>query len=316
MGGEARLERLFEGLARTRMPNELVLELFWPADGAFFTRLAAAVERWSLQLTIDSHDEALRARNGKFACSNEAIERTIEAAFAAGCRTVDVFLTVGIPGQTLESALAGSEFCERLLERFGAEKQLRVFAAPIAPFLDPGSRAFEHPALGYRPLARSVADHERALLRADWADVLTYHSDAMRREELVAATYGLTERINELNLRFGLSSPATHAAVARGIAAARARASAAGIADGAAPGSAWMFAKDEMNWPGSEGIRPSARLVWILLSGLAEELRLALDRALGRYDRRIAGSPPVAAIASSALVRSEVPAASTRRPSR
>lgn len=77
-----------------------------------------------------------------------------------------------------------------------------------------------------------------------------------------------------------------------------------------------MFAKDEMNWPGSEGIRPSVRLGWILLTGLAEELRLALDRALGRYDRRVAGSPPVAAIASSGLVRSKVPVASTRRPSR
>ncbi|NJD28541.1 MAG: TIGR04190 family B12-binding domain/radical SAM domain protein [Chloroflexi bacterium] len=315
MGGESRAARFFDGLARERMPNELVLELFWPADEAFFRRLSGAVDRWSLQLTLDSHDEALRARNGKFGCTNEEIEATIGRAFEAGCRNIDVFLTIGVPGQTLESALAGAGFCERLLARFGSERRLRVFAAPIAPFLDPGSRAFEDAALGYRPLARTVADHERALLEPDWASSLTYHSDAMTRDEIVEATYGLTERINDLNLRFGLSSQATHDAVASGIAAARA---AVTSAETGPRGTAWMFAKDEMNWPGAAGIRPTPRLAWILLTGLVDELRLAVDRALGRYDRRVAVSPAVApsAAPSSGFVRSEAPAASTRRPAR
>jgi B12-binding domain/radical SAM domain protein len=311
MGGGARLARLLDGLAAERMPNELVLELFWPADATFFERVAASVRRWSLQLTLDSHDEALRTGNGKFACSNAEVESTIEAAFAAGCRNIDVFFTVGVPGQTLASTLATADYCERLLERFGHLRRLRLFAAPIAPFLDPGSRAFEDPALGYRRLATTLADHESALLEADWGRTLTFHSDAMTRDEIVEATYALTERINDLNLRYGLSSAATHAAVVVGIGRARARDTA-----GAGPlDSAWMFAKDEMNWPGSEGIRPTLRLAWIIATGLVEELRLIASRALGRYDGRVADEG-VAAPPRSAVVRSDAPAASTRRPSR
>jgi hypothetical protein len=155
----------------------------------------------------------------------------------------------------------------------------------VAPFLDPGSRAFEDPSLGYRSFGRSLADHEAALLEPDWARTLTYESDAMTRDQIVEATYAVTERINDLNLRHGLISRATHDAVARGIRDAR---SPDASGEPGAQDTAWMSAKDEMNWPGSEGIRPTFRLAWILFLGLFEELRRAANRIMGRYDMRVA----------------------------
>ncbi|HYL40760.1 MAG TPA: radical SAM protein, partial [Candidatus Binatus sp.] len=294
MGGEERTRRLFELLAAERAPNELVLELFWPAGPELFDRVRAGARRWSLQLTLDSQDPAIRASNGKFDASNEAVEATIESAFDHGCRTLDVFFTVGLPGQTFESAVGVADYAEQLLERYGTARpgRLRPFIAPIAPFLDPGSRAFEDPSLGYRSLARSVADHEAALLEPDWGRTLTYASDAMTRGELVEATYVVTERLNDLNLRHGLTSADTHAAVGRGIAAAR-RVSRGEVigASSAEVGSGldgpWMFAKDEMNWPGSEGIHPTPRLAWMVAGGLVESAVRSAERALGRYDRHV-----------------------------
>ena len=181
MGGGERTRRFFELLARERVPNELVFELFYPADDAFFEMIAASVPRWSLQVTIETQDERLRERNGKFSCTNEQIEDTIALAFAHGCHTLDLFFMVGIPGQTHASALGIGDYCERLLRRFGDGGHLRPFVAPLAPFLDPGSRAFEDPALGYRILRRSLAEHADALLETHWADTLTFESDAMTR---------------------------------------------------------------------------------------------------------------------------------------
>jgi B12-binding domain/radical SAM domain protein len=297
MGGDERAHRLFELLAVERPTNELVFELFWPAGRELFGQVERAVPRWSLQVTLDSQDPAIRASNGKFDASNEAVEATIEAAFDHGCRTLDVFFTVGLPGQTLESAIGIAAYAEHLLERFGgrtsaARGRLRPFVAPIAPFLDPGSRAFEDPGLGYHPLARSVTDHEAALLEPDWGRTLTYDSDAMTRSEIVEATYAVTERLNDLDLRFGLATAERHAMVARGIAAARrvTRGEAGAGADGpsgAAADGPWMFAKDEMNWPGSEGIRPTPRLAWIVATGLVQSAVRSVDRALGRYDRHV-----------------------------
>ncbi|HYL39898.1 MAG TPA: TIGR04190 family B12-binding domain/radical SAM domain protein [Candidatus Binatus sp.] len=294
MGGEDRARRLFELLAAERPPNELVFELFWPAGDELFDQVQAGVRRWSLQLTLDSQEPAVRARNGKFDAPNDAVEATIESAFAHGCRTLDVFFTVGLPGQTFASALGVADYAEHLLDRFVASHRgrLRPFIAPIAPFLDPGCRAFEDPALGYRSLARSVADHEAALLEPDWGRTLTYESDAMTREELVEATYVVTERLNDLNLRYGLTSAEAHAAVARGIAAARRVSRGEAVEPATADGRSevdgpWMFAKDEMNWPGSDGIRPTPRLAWIVAGGLVAWGVRTAERALGRYDRHV-----------------------------
>jgi B12-binding domain/radical SAM domain protein len=289
MGGTDRATRLFELLARERPPNELVFELFWPAGPELFDQIQRSVPRWSLQLTLDSQDPAIRARNGKFDAPNEAVEATIDAAFRHGARTIDVFFTVGLPGQTLESAVGIAGYAGQLLAAFPG-RQLRPFVAPIAPFLDPGSRAFEDPGLGYHPLARSMADHEAALLEPDWGRTLTYETDVMTRQQLVDATYAVTERLNDLYLRHGMTSLATHAAVARGIEAAR-RVShgdqLAALGQSADASGAWMFAKDEMNWPGSEGIRPTPRLAWIVATGLLAAGVRRVERALGRYDRHV-----------------------------
>lgn len=289
MGGQVRVDRLFELLARERPSNELVFELFWPAGAELFGPLARSVPRWSLQLTIDSEDADVRARNGKFGVPNEAIEATIESAFAHGCRTLDVFFAIGLPGQTPASATGIGDYAERLLERFGQDRRLRVFVAPIAPFLDPGSRAYEDPAVGYHPWARTVADHEAALLEPDWTRTLTYDTDAMTRAELVETTYVATERLNDLNLRYRLVSPATHDAMGRGIAAARAvdGSPREGPPGGAASTAPWMFAKDEMNWPGREGLRPTLRLVRIVAGAILGRAALRIARALGRFDRHV-----------------------------
>jgi hypothetical protein len=236
-------------------------------------------------VTIETQEERLRGKNGKFACSNAEVEETIASAFAHGCHTLDLFFMVGIPGQTHASALGIGDYCEYLMERFGSGGRLRPFVAPLAPFLDPGSRAFEDPRVGYRVHKRTLADHEQALLAPDWGAVLTFESDAMTRDELVDATYTVTARINDLNLQYGLTTPSDHDAVVRGLRAARRNVA---THSGGRADRTWLVAKDEMNWSGPKGIRPSFRLAGMVLAELKDEALRAASRAIGRYDVAIA----------------------------
>lgn len=209
MAGEAQSYRFLDLLARQRMQNELVVELFFPAGDEFFRRVAAASPRFSVQVTLESHDPDLRRRNGKFVASNEQVEETIAAAFRHGCQWLDLFFLIGLPGQTRASVLATAEYCEGLLQRFGTEGRLRFFAAPLAPFLDPGSRAFENPdAFGYRLIHRTLEEHRQALESPSWKYVLNYETDAMDRDTIVDATYGLAERLVRLKARHRLLSEA------------------------------------------------------------------------------------------------------------
>jgi hypothetical protein len=100
--------------------------------------------------------------------SNAVAEQTIGHALAHRARTVDLFFMIGLPHQGRDDALKIPEYCERLFQRFGDSHRLRVFVAPLGPFLDPGSRAFEDPALGYRLFSRSLSDHCEAYTRRDW----------------------------------------------------------------------------------------------------------------------------------------------------
>jgi hypothetical protein len=49
--------------------NEVVLELFAPADAAWFARVHDALPRYSLEFTLETNAESLRRLNGKFPVS-------------------------------------------------------------------------------------------------------------------------------------------------------------------------------------------------------------------------------------------------------
>ncbi len=301
IGGVPRAERFFELFAASGVRNELVIELFYPAGPDFFELVRRSTRAWSLEITIESPDEDLRRVNGKFSCSNAEVEATLAAALEHGCGKLDLFFMVGIPHQRPDQALATVEYCRPLVERFGAEARLQFYVAPLGPFLDPGSRAYEDPALGYRKRFETVAEHRRALEELDWRDVLSFDTDGMDRATLVATTYDVSERLERLKYDAGLIDAATYGSVRDHLARARevldaldrsrdlpraereevlrrmhtAVASAnAGTTSGAG----------ELSWTPSAGIRVSRALIGELAGALAGELHRSADRFRGRYD--------------------------------
>jgi hypothetical protein len=157
-----RATRLFALLERMQPRNEMIFELYYRAGDEFFATITRSVPTWAIEITLESPDERVRRRNGKFPWSNAVFERTVERALAHGCRKIDVFFMVGLPGQARDDARAIGDYCAHLLERFGADRRVHPFVAPLGPFLDPGSRAFEQPEFGYTTIGRTLQDYERA----------------------------------------------------------------------------------------------------------------------------------------------------------
>jgi B12-binding domain/radical SAM domain protein len=307
IGGIPRAERFFELFAGSGVRNELVIELFYPAGPDFFELVQRSTRAWSLEITIESPDENLRRVNGKFSCSNAEVEATLAAALEHGCGKLDLFFMVGIPHQRPDQALATVEYCRHLVERFGADARLQFYVAPLGPFLDPGSRAYEDPALGYRKRFETVAEHRKALEELDWRDVLSFDTDGMDRATLVATTYDVAERLEQLKFDAGLVDATTYASVRDHLARARevlealdrsrdlprsereevlrrmhtaVMAANTGTTSGAA----------ELSWTPSAGIRVSRALLGELAGALAGEVRRSADRFRGRYDTAV--DPP------------------------
>ncbi|MDR0309469.1 MAG: TIGR04190 family B12-binding domain/radical SAM domain protein [Candidatus Methanoplasma sp.] len=183
-------ERFLKAVKERGIKNHVVIELFGGAGGHFFSELDKAFEGgWSIEFSPDSHDEAVRNALGK-GYTNDAIERSVASAFDNGCSRFDLFYMTGLPFQTRESAINSAKASKRLWNMVGRDDNLIIFNAPFAPFVDPGSRAFENPdKWGYRFFARTLGEHKRLLDNPSWKHVLSYETKWMDKDMIAETTY-------------------------------------------------------------------------------------------------------------------------------
>lgn len=213
---------------------------------------------------------------------------------------------VGLSGQTRAKALSTVDYCRHLVERFGADPRLQFYVAPLGPFLDPGSRAYEHPErLGFHRRLTTLAEHRAALLGPTWRDMLSYETDWMSRDEIVAVTYQVGRQLNDLKFDAGLIDAGTHASVA-----AHLRAAVGILADvealSAVPdperrrrlrllqkaaqsaSAANLVGEDELKWRSRTDIRLSLTLMRTVAGAMPRELAKGFARLLRRYDTAVA----------------------------
>ena len=194
-----------------KVNNHIALELFSPASKEFLKMVASSIPNFNLQISPESHDEEIRKAFGR-AYDNKSLETTLEDALNLGCKRIDAFFMIGLPKQTSESVRETIKYCEMLLEKYrrrrsisSQEGRIHPYISPLAPFLDPGSQAFEAPEThGYRLFFSTLEEHRQALLAPSWKYTLNYETEWMSRDELVRWTYEAALQLNQLKARYGL----------------------------------------------------------------------------------------------------------------
>ena len=309
LGGLNRAKRFFSLLREERIPNEMVFELFYPAGDGFFQMIQESTQKWSVEVTIETADERLRKLDAlKFRVPNSKVEETIAGALSHGCSRLDLFFMVGIPHQTYEDVMNTVPYCEHLVSRFDADPRLQFFIAPMAPFLDPASEAFEDPRLGYKHFYSTLEEHRRALLQPTWKSILSYETDTMSRDEILAASYDAAAELNSLKFRHGLIDSITYERVESHQRAAKVAISEIDKAlllpqdqrhealvkiqeEVEAANVDSLFSKMELDWGGSDGLRFGTTILGTLGIGLAEEVVHGFSRLVGRYDTAVYRGP-------------------------
>ena len=183
-------DRFLEECKKRRIRNHVVIELFNGATPEYFQKIDKTFEGgWSIEFSPDSHDEAVRLALGK-GYTNEAIEKTIPAAFRNGCSRFDLFYMNGLPYQDRASAMSSAEASKRLWGLVNRDDNLFIYNAPFAPFVDPGSRVFEEPEKwGYTLRARTLEEHRQLLDNPSWKHVLSYETKWMSRDDVAEISY-------------------------------------------------------------------------------------------------------------------------------
>ncbi|MBN1485704.1 MAG: TIGR04190 family B12-binding domain/radical SAM domain protein [Chloroflexia bacterium] len=215
--GEDYAYRFLEAAERLRIGGEVIVELFSPAPAEFLRRVGRVFPGFVLEISLESHDPRVRRAFGKH-YDNEPVEATLEAALEAGAGRLDVFFMIGLPEQDPASVLDTAAYAGELLQRYGGDGRLYPFISPLAPFLDPGSRAFEEPDQhGYQIRFHTLEQHRQALLGPTWLQTLNYATRWLSREQIVQVSYEAGRRFNRLKLQHGLVDSALAREVAERI---------------------------------------------------------------------------------------------------
>ena len=287
-GGRKWTDEVLERFERKRPKNEIVIELFAPVEDEYLARVGSALPRWSVEITLESHLERIRAINRRFDCGNDVIEQTVRKALENGAGRVDLFFLVGLPGQSYEDAVGCVDFCRTLLRQLDGDRRLSFFVAPLAPFLDPGSDAFEQSErYGYRVRFRTLEEHRRALIAPTWKEMLNYETEWMTRDEIAAATYEALRGMTRLKYERGQIPAEVFGATLDAIGASERAVEMGGrsIRDGSPPAIPPRFQKNDLVWkiPGRRRFASLPSLAGVAVELAAREARLLLTRRLPLY---------------------------------
>jgi radical SAM superfamily enzyme YgiQ (UPF0313 family) len=194
-------------MKKEKVDSPMVIELFTPADKDYLEKIAGSLPSFSLEISPESHDERVRRAFGR-PYGNDELEKTLSNALELGCQRLDVFFMMGLPYQTKESALDTAKYCQSLLGEHGRDNRVHPFMAPLAPFLDPGSIAFENPKnYGYNLFYGGLEEYRQAMALPNWKQFLNYQTSWMTRDELVGATYDVALLLNRTKAQYGLIDP-------------------------------------------------------------------------------------------------------------
>lgn len=204
--GRRNVKALVGMLREEKLDNTLLFEFFRPPSRDTLSLIRKAGEKILVQLSPETQIEEARFAFGK-RYTNEQVTDFIKEVMALGFDRLDLYFMVGLPKQDYESAVNLPKFLKEIL-RMAPRGKIDFFAAPLAPFLDPGSLAFVNPgAHGYNLLFKTLEEHRRAVVSSNnWRDTLNYETAWMSREEIVKATYELAERLMKLKIERGIVS--------------------------------------------------------------------------------------------------------------
>ncbi len=201
--GEERALEVLRELKRANLDNPLMFEFFYPASRRILEAMRALGDEVYIQISPESQDEDVRRAFGRM-YGNAELEKMVRLSAELGFKRLDLYFMTGLPKQTHDIAIGVADYFSRLMEIHGGEG-LDAFTAPLAPFLDPGSLAFERPeAYGYKLLFRDLESHRRALEEPHWGLTLNYRTIWMDRPEIVEASLRASLRLAEVKRDMGL----------------------------------------------------------------------------------------------------------------
>lgn len=188
MAGSKYASDLLKALGGLGLENEIFFEVYRPVNREIIRFMRRVSDKVYLQISPESPYEDVRSAFGRN-YDNSTLEKMISSALDVGLERLDLYFMTGLPKQTYRKAVGVAKYYKHLQEKFECGSKIDVFTAPLAPFVDPGSRVFDYPGkYGYKILWRSLEEYQKAVEQPYWGLMLNYETEWMNRLLLVRAS--------------------------------------------------------------------------------------------------------------------------------
>ncbi|HDL15294.1 MAG TPA: TIGR04190 family B12-binding domain/radical SAM domain protein [Euryarchaeota archaeon] len=180
---------ILKGIRKEGVDIPLIFEFFYPPSRRFLEEMGRSVDNFTIEMSPEAGDEEVRMKIGRV-YNNNSLKKMVSQAFSNNCRQFDLYFMVGLGFQDRKSVEVNATLAESLVKENSGNKLL-PFVSPYAPFLDPGSLAFESPEkYGYKKRAFTLFDHYNLLERGNtWKEFLSYSTNYLSRDEIVKLSY-------------------------------------------------------------------------------------------------------------------------------
>ncbi len=199
----SRVEEVSRLLKKLNLDNELIFEFFSPPSRETLRLLRETSHSVYLQISPESPVDEVRMNFGR-PYSNESLEKMVRHVDELGFTRLDLYFMMGLPKQTPDHSHLVAKYFSKVRE---ISKRVNAFVSPLAPFIDPGSKAFMHPEIfGYKILFKDFESYREALTSYHWKYSLNYRTYWMSRQDIVDSSLIAYEELNKVKLSEGMIS--------------------------------------------------------------------------------------------------------------
>lgn len=199
-------QKLLETIKRESVEGPVVFELFYPMPKKLIRQIESTVDEYYMEITPESANLNVRLEARGYSYTNKHLEKMVDYALKHGCERFDIFYSIGLPKQTMETIMQTHKYMENLYETFNPER-IAVFMAPIAPYLDPGSIAYENPLeKGYKIKIKTLSEYAANFGEGSWINWLNYETKWLNLRQIEEATYQTAIKLSEIRAKHGLAT--------------------------------------------------------------------------------------------------------------
>ncbi len=197
--GKRYYNKIFEYLNKSEIENPTTFEFFTPANRHYIEKISKIFKKVSIEISPESGNQDVRLFQGR-PFTNNGILDMIKNLKILNEYILILWFQVGNALDNEDSLRETIKFSETAINM--DPMKIHPFISPLAPYIDPGSLAFEFPEkYRYKIIRTNLTDQLSGLEQPIWKYYLNYQTEYLNPENIINLSYKYVRLLDEIKVK-------------------------------------------------------------------------------------------------------------------